>query len=268
MSSSVYEVHKYIDGPFPIMLHHHTIHREEVRIGNRHEDIEILYCSKGSGQIMCNNADYDFNPGDLYIINSNDLHCSKTKSLLERYCLIIDSQFLKDNHLDPQQLEFQHCPNDPIAVHMFQKIIAEFDGTDVYKSASIRVMVLSLVLHLAKFHALPRSHHSHKDSIMQAVGYLQSNYSEHITLDKIAAAAGLSKYHLTRKFKAATGMTPIAFLTIIRCQNAQKLLLKNAYTVAEVAELCGFESTSYFTKTFKKATGMLPSAVRDNFKQA
>lgn len=267
MRSSVHELHHYIEGPFPIMLHHHTIRNEEVRIGNWHEDIEILYCNKGSGQIMCNGVDYDFNPGDLYVINANDLHCSKTKSVLERYCLIIDAQFLKDNHLDPQLLEFQHCPNDPTAVDMFQKIIAEFDGADPYKSASIRVMVLSLVLHLAKFHATPRSHHSHKDSIMQAIGYLQSNYAEHITLDKIAAAAGLSKYHLTRKFKGATGMTPIEFLTIIRCQNAQRLLLKDTYTVAEVAELCGFESTSYFTKTFKKTTGALPSAARNYFKQ-
>ena len=82
------------------------------------------------------------------------------------------------------------------------------------------------------------------------------------------AAVGLSKYHLTRKFKTATGITPVEYLTIIRCQNAQRLLMKNIYTVSEVAELCGFESPSYFSKIFKKTIGLCPSAVFDSFKQS
>lgn len=269
MHTSIHELHNYAQTQFPISLQHLVIHREEVRVGNWHEDIEILYCHAGSGQIMCNSVDYKFSQGDLFVVNSNELHCSKTNFVMERYCLMIDSTFLRENHIDPQQLEFHHTPDDCMATELFQKIIAEFNGSSTYKNASIRVLVLSLILHLAKFHSTPCSVQPQNDTAIKiAIGYLQSNYRKHITLNELAAAVGLSKYHLTRKFKTATGITPVEYLTIIRCQNAQRLLMKNIYTVSEVAELCGFESPSYFSKIFKKTIGLCPSAVFDSFKQS
>ena len=95
---------------------------------------------------------------------------------------------------------------------------------------------------------------------------MKSNYGERLTLEKIAEEAGLSKYYFARAFKKTTGMTVVSFLNIIRCRYARGLLLNKKHSVREAAYLCGFENDSYFSKTFKKVMGYLPSEVTQNAK--
>ena len=80
-----------------------------------------------------------------------------------------------------------------------------------------------------------------------------------LTIDEIADEVGLSKYHFSREFKKVTGLTIVSYINIVRCRNAEKLLIKNEYSVHDIAVKCGYENDSYFSKTFKKHMGMLPS---------
>ena len=54
-------------------------------------------------------------------------------------------------------------------------------------------------------------------------------------------------------------MTVVAYINATRCRNARNLLLGQKHSVSEVAALCGFENSSYFSKTFKAVMGCLPS---------
>jgi AraC-like DNA-binding protein len=94
--------------------------------------------------------------------------------------------------------------------------------------------------------------------IKAVMTYMRSHLSEPVTLDEIAEHAGVSKYHLSREFKLSTGATIFDSLNILRCKEARHLLSSGA-TVSEAAHACGFENLSYFSRTFKKYTGKLPS---------
>ena len=61
-----------------------------------------------------------------------------------------------------------------------------------------------------------------------------------------------------------TGDSPIVFINKLRCENAKKMLLNGAYSVQEAADKCGFESVSYFCKTFKKYIGETPGKYSKN----
>ena len=57
-----------------------------------------------------------------------------------------------------------------------------------------------------------------------------------------------------------TGYSPISFLNLLRCTRAQEYLTSGRFNVSETAALCGFENLSYFSRTYKKHMGMLPSS--------
>jgi len=82
-----------------------------------------------------------------------------------------------------------------------------------------------------------------------------------VSLEDLAAAAGLSAFHLLRVFKKATGLTPHAWLTQLRVERARHLLLAGV-TPAETALATGFYDQSHFTNTFRRFMGVTPRRYR------
>ncbi len=87
--------------------------------------------------------------------------------------------------------------------------------------------------------------------------------SDTVTTSILAQRLSLDESHYIRAFKRATGLTPMSF--IHACRLSQGIIyLKNGMSVADAAEKCGYISPSAFTQAIKKATGILPSQIRQN----
>ncbi len=259
MSDGRYEVHSLGDRELPIIFHY-DVAAGALNLGNWHENIEVLCCTKGEGQIICNGVELDAHAGDLIVINSNELHSIISQTVLEYYCLIIDTEFLESNHISVSEIEFENLVRSEQAASVFLKIVEELETDHRFRLAALRARLLELVVFLARNHAsLRKNRFAADENIKLAIGYLTSNYSGRITLEQLSNEVGLSKCHFSREFKRATGMTVISFLNMIRCRNAKKLLLKNKYPIHEIASRCGFESVSYFSRTYKSVMGCLPS---------
>ena len=69
------------------------------------------------------------------------------------------------------------------------------------------------------------------------------------------------------KLKAKVGMTPVEFLKHIRIQKAEELIVRSSESFSQIAYAVGFTDPKYFTKCFKKATGMTPSEYRSSKKE-
>jgi AraC-like DNA-binding protein len=82
-----------------------------------------------------------------------------------------------------------------------------------------------------------------------------------LTLDELAAAAGLSRFYFLRAFRREVGVTPHAYLTGRRIA-AAKALLGGERALSEVALSCGFYDQSHFTRSFKGCTGLTPGQYR------
>lgn len=91
--------------------------------------------------------------------------------------------------------------------------------------------------------------------------FIHSNYDKPITLEDISAAADTSADHLGRQFKAAVGMTPIAYLTSVRMSVAAELLLTDL-RVSEVGRMVGIDDPGYFGRLFRRINGASPIAYR------
>ena len=261
MENRTYEVHNLSEKDLPIIFHYDVVFGRTYT-GNWHDNIELLYINKGQGQIVCNGEEYDVQPGDLVVINCNELHASRSDSLLEYYCLIVDTGFLQSNQLAVGELEFENFVHSPEARQLYRKIVEEIQSQYLCRIAAIRAQVLELLVYLARNHASHgKKRLSADENIKLAIGYLRSNYAKPLTLEEVAREVGLSKYHFSREFKKATGMTLVTYLNAVRCENARKLLLKRKYSVSEVAARCGFVNCSYFSKIFRSVMGCLPSEI-------
>ncbi|WP_017470774.1 response regulator transcription factor [Amphibacillus jilinensis] len=115
--------------------------------------------------------------------------------------------------------------------------------------------------------------HLHTDdtysrSVKQAVAYIESSFSEEITLKKVAAHVHLNPSYLSTLFKEELNVSFTDYLTRIRIQHAKQLLLTTDLNVTEIAEKVGYHTPKYFNKVFKELEKKTPSAFRKDIENA
>lgn len=97
-------------------------------------------------------------------------------------------------------------------------------------------------------------------AVLRSIAYVHQHYSEPITRETMAKAAGLSPWHYSRKFRAMTGKPPLEYLNQYRIFRAQERLLLAGALAQDVAKQVGFEDAYYFSRRFKQFTGISPKA--------
>ncbi|WP_028777241.1 bifunctional transcriptional activator/DNA repair enzyme AdaA [Shimazuella kribbensis] len=88
--------------------------------------------------------------------------------------------------------------------------------------------------------------------------FILKKYSSPITLEDMSREIMISPFHLQRVFKRMIGVTPANFLLETRLNKAKQLLVDTDWSVAEIAKMVGFRSTSHFSMTFKKKFQLTP----------
>lgn len=91
---------------------------------------------------------------------------------------------------------------------------------------------------------------------------MDARYAEPLDLAAMAAAAGFSRYHFAREFRAAYGETPGGYLSRRRVERAKDLLASANLTVTEICMVVGFTSLSSFSRRFSELVGCSPAVFR------
>jgi len=102
----------------------------------------------------------------------------------------------------------------------------------------------------------------HMDTIYKAVDYIKRHYREKITLEDVAKAVYLSPAYFSKVFKEGMSVSFSQYLNQVRIENSKRYLMNKELDMIQIAEMLGFEDQSYFSKVFKKITGVTPSRYR------
>ena len=261
----IHETHIMPDALLPFIFHTDNTSRRRIT-SNWHENIELLCFIEGRGNLKCGSETYPVEAGDIAVINPNVLHM--TEGELIYHCLIIDRSFCESNGIPILSLYFREIIKSESLFKNFIQTVesiksARSDQSPLCAAPTVRYRVLGLLLELCENHIMSETpekkiHSASSERVKTVMTYMRQNYAKSITLDEIANLVGVSKYHLSREFKLLAGTTIFDSLNIIRCKEARHRLAEGA-TVFEAATDCGFENLSYFSRTFKKYTGQLPS---------
>lgn len=101
-----------------------------------------------------------------------------------------------------------------------------------------------------------------------AIRFIRENFSRNILLEDIAANTGHNSNYLCTLFKKETGVSTNEYLNILRIHRAAGMILYGDREIAQIATLCGFQSPSHFSQTFKRHAGLLPTECRQLFYRA
>jgi AraC-like DNA-binding protein len=257
-----YENHIIEEPQLPFIFHRQYRVSGRTNTPNWHTNIELLYCFEGRGFIRCGATTTPFTPGDIFVVNPDTPHGIGSDSAVHYRCLIIDNSFFAENGIPIGQLVFQSLIRDASLCQLFDAITEAYDKRDAEDFCAIidiRYAVLGLLQRLCRQYATPGKREDRTDEyVKKAISYIRQNLSDPISLDAVAEYAGISKFHLSRQFKAYTGNTVIGTVNAIRCNEARRLI-EGGMPVSAAATACGFENLSYFTRTFKKHFQELPS---------
>jgi two-component system, response regulator YesN len=98
----------------------------------------------------------------------------------------------------------------------------------------------------------------------RAKAFIRAHYTEELSLEKAADHVHLNAYYFSKIFKQQTGETFIDYLTSLRIGRAKELIVQGGYSQKEICYLVGYNDPNYFSRVFKKVTGLTPTEYRDS----
>ncbi len=106
----------------------------------------------------------------------------------------------------------------------------------------------------------------HSDAPIRAVqAWLHEHCREDLSIDRLAGRAGMTARTFVRRFKAATGRFPGAYVQAARVELAKAMLERDAAPIQTVSSAVGYDNVAFFRALFKRATGMTPAQYRATF---
>lgn len=265
MLGTRYEEHISFDNNIPFKLFA-DIERPSTKYSfesNWHDNLEIQLCTDGEGYVLLDGNKIDITKNDIVIVNSNVLHFTSTNSKIKYTCLILDQKFCRESGIEPSKLFFKEFFNNNLFVDKINEIVSVYTNDfDICRTAKLRKLILDLLIILREEYTdinidIPTKSGSYK-TVRNAILYIRNNYSAPLSLEVIAKNVFVDKYTLSRLFKKLTGQTVVEYINCHRCNKAAQMIVEGE-SIESAAYACGFNNKSFFTKTFKKYMGNLPS---------
>lgn len=246
-----------------------------------HDYIEFLYALDADMVVWMSGVPHRMVTGELFIINSGEMH----SLIFNRECHYICVKFsprvlyFDDNSL----FEFKYVTpflSDGAHQKLFCK--DDFEGVDVHSlcveildewcsrrpafELSIRANILKIFMGIFRYWEKEKLFHAESvmtEPIKKALLYI-TEHLDTVTERDASQYCGLSYNHFSAAFKKAVGRSFNDYVTVLRLNEAERLIISSGKSVTEIAYSCGFASTSHFIARFKSQKGVTPGQLRKN----
>ncbi|MBQ8657669.1 MAG: helix-turn-helix domain-containing protein [Clostridia bacterium] len=239
-----------------------------------HHHYEIYYLLSGQQNYFIEDSYYAMKKGDCALIPKGTIHKTTNGMGGLRILLNFNDKFLNQylSHRAVKMLlkTFETRIVRPTAekakvlIPYFEKINEASNNQD---NDGLFLYLLKLLVTLQDCPTVEyKSDQAHPPLIHKITEYTQKNYDKITNLDDVANALYVSKYHICHLFTKHFDLPFNKYLTKVRLKNAEEKLLTTNLNVSEIAESCGFDTTTYFCYVFKKEFGISPLKYRNLFK--
>ncbi len=250
-----------------------------------HDFVELVIVSSGCGIHQTRFANKQIKQGDVLVIPKGGTHGYASVSKLKLYNILFDPLQLPIPRLDLNMLAGYHVlfmlkENFFSTTHpypMFELSLPELEEAESFirlmkkecdsQNPGHSFMLLGafmlLLGHLSRCCSKsPGITSGTPFRLSRIINFLNQNYTEPIEIKDMLRKVPMSQSALQRNFIRATGVTPLQYLQRLRIDHASRLLAENDKSITEIAIETGFNDSNYFTRTFRKLTGITPSEYR------
>jgi len=257
-----------------------------VKYPHRHDFFEVLYLLKGSGYHVIDGNKYEIKPPCVFFMSPGQAHKLELSHDIEGFIFIFTSDFYLLNRSNQNSLiEFPffytiHQDNPPLLLenesdirfleNLFRQSIAEISRPGDYFQEMLRsILDLILTTCAARYRVNENMLNKGKGQILvkRFFHLVEENHQKNLSLSDYSGMIGVTANHLTQTVKQLTGKTSSQIIKAKQLLEIKRLLVHTNLSVSEIANQLNFEDQSYFTKFFKRETGLTPIQYRsDSFK--
>jgi AraC family transcriptional regulator len=152
---------------------------------------------------------------------------------------------------------------DPFLQHLGVLLLEARDAGMPITQLHAESTALILLRHLnRRVESLPARKSAQCGRLQQVVEYIRTNLGTELSIVALARIAQTSPFHFTRQFKASTGLTPHQYVLEGRVERAKQLLADPHFSIADVAQACGFATQAHLTTVFRGHVGATPGTYR------
>lgn len=247
-----------------------------------HSEWEILRVLDGTLEISLDDERYIMVQGDILLIRGGILHGGNPENCVYE-CLVFNlyNIFRTIEMVKPYLRPFYGQTSIPQSFYPAGKYGEVDSAVEMLMGAfsiGSRCAELETLSGLSRFfvwiqnngayHTAPAEEEGrkHTDRIKPVLEYIETHYSQGLTLEEMATVAGMNPKYFCRIFRALTHHSPIDYLNFYRIEQAAHMLDSTDLLVTDVGIRCGFWESSYFTKVFKKYKNETPAQYRKSIR--
>ena len=249
-----------------------------------HATLEINVCASGALKTSTQRGEYIVREGDAVLVNANVLHRNeayegapgvRVQTHMFDRSLVAAAELPQRRYVAPVvectlldalplfRKNAEHRAVLEALDRAFEAAGEEKDGYELEICGLLNrawqgVYALALPVIGAR-QPLPRMETAR---LKQMLGFIREHYAEDISPADVAASAGVCERECFRCFRQELGTTPLATLTDFRLRRAAELLRETDRSVSDIAAACGFATSSYFGKVFRRRMNLSPLAYR------
>lgn len=241
---------------------------------HHHTECELSIFIDGEGTYSVRDKEYPFKPMDTFLFGSNEEHCI---TVIDKEINLLNIQFepriLWEHSENIELLKLFSARNgnfsnrfgrsDTTLSKLVLSIESELKIQNIGYKIQAKHLLLSVLIHIMRNY-----NYTEKETLLysgnateqlkKAMLFIDENLENHITLKDIADTACMTQTYFSAVFKKFNGISPWEYITIKRVEMAVHLLRTSNLSKLEIAERCGFSSSSNFYKAFSKITGKHP----------
>ncbi len=236
---------------------------------HHHTECEISVFLKGSGTYTVGEIKYPFKKGDVFLFGSDEVHCiTEISEGIELLNIHFEPRILWESVellklFSSRRVGHNKFENETLCT-MLISCEDELREKHICYDVGVKCKLLSALLYIIRncdcvdTKSSVSLEPSHIVTMKKALDYINNNLDKPITLKSLAEMSYLSQPYFSTLFKKYNGINLSEYVTIKRVERAIEMLKTTSMTKLEIAERCGFNSSSNFYKAFYNVTGKRP----------
>lgn len=267
-----------------VTIHYFEFANDYVYEGEFHDFWEFVYVDKGEIEVMADSRGYQLKQGDIIFHKPNEFHnlwangkTAPNLIVISFHCNSPSMSYFANKILtvgdEERQLlaqiirEAKNTFSSPLNLSTLEKLVkkeASPFGSEQLIKLYLELFLVNMIRNTTTItkevrHSSAAKKRSEKNMMNKIILYLQDNIDNNLTFEEVCQFFHLSGTNLKTTFKNSSGIGVMEYYKQLKIEESKRLMREEDMNFTEISEKMGYSSVHYFSKQFKKSTGMTPS---------